>query len=248
MKKLPIKLDNSPLLGARVEFRFKTDNILIESFVFQFLSNFNSLPELKLDRLPIMDIPKQVRDIDPNLIYAPLKKIYSNHSPYDIFVGDRLLSVSCKMPYRGWSDFREYLTRLIDSLKNNDSFWSQVDHVSISYMDFIDRSFYGKTSDAINWTIKFDEHNLSDNDDIFIRTSIKEDNCNVIVQIVSNARVEGIQGSGLVIEIHTENKLTDDILIRDCNSLFNKLHNINKEKFFMCLTGDLLNKLGPHYD
>src|SRR5215216_8126973 len=68
---LPTKLRKEPLVDAVFEIRFSASipaTSVLPGFFFAKLGT----PQWKVDRLPVADLPSQIRSADPNLRYQPL--------------------------------------------------------------------------------------------------------------------------------------------------------------------------------
>ncbi|MDR1149456.1 MAG: TIGR04255 family protein [Spirochaetaceae bacterium] len=61
---------------------------------------FDQLPNKDRAELPIMQIPKQIRDADPNLYYQVLYRVTDNK--YAFSVGTHSIVFSALKPYPGW--------------------------------------------------------------------------------------------------------------------------------------------------
>lgn len=102
---LPIRIEACPLIDALIEFRFEA--AITKSAVFGII--YNLIKEEyrgNVINLPILQIPEQIREVDPNLKFKPLYRIENER--FVIQIGYDVLSISSKMPYIGWSDFSKH--------------------------------------------------------------------------------------------------------------------------------------------
>ena len=71
---LPIRIEACPLIDALIEFRFEA--AITKSAVFGII--YNLIKEEyrgNVINLPILQIPEQIREVDPNLKFKPLYRI-----------------------------------------------------------------------------------------------------------------------------------------------------------------------------
>ena len=108
---LPIRIEACPLIDALIEFRFEA--AITKSAVFGII--YNLIKEEyrgNVINLPILQIPEQIREVDPNLKFKPLYRIENER--FVIQIGYDVLSISSKMPYIGWSDFSKHSFSIIN--------------------------------------------------------------------------------------------------------------------------------------
>ena len=88
---LPIRIEACPLIDALIEFRFEA--AITKSAVFGII--YNLIKEEyrgNVINLPILQIPEQIREVDPNLKFKPLYRIENER--FVIQIGYDVLSIS----------------------------------------------------------------------------------------------------------------------------------------------------------
>jgi len=112
MSDLPRKLKTDAIVEALLEIRFE-HNDLWEVVVGRIVSA-DFLKGCQQTRLPIGDMPAQLRDMDPNLRYQPT--IQLQRSDLVVRLGPRVMSVHAAAPYPGWDKFFPILCHATEAL------------------------------------------------------------------------------------------------------------------------------------
>ena len=102
-----------------------------------------------IERLPIADLPKQIRDSDPNLRYAPT--IRMQWQKFLLLLSDQSVAVGCKLPYPGWGEFRSAIMRTLDIIGDTNVV-ERVERYSLKYVDILESSDLGRTSVVCEFT------------------------------------------------------------------------------------------------
>ena len=230
--KLPTRLRNEPLLDAVFECRFTAPIPLSNILPGILFSEFSE--EKQLERLPQLDIPEVIRNRDPNLQYAPLIRI--NLNGYSILIGDRSIAVACKLPYRGWIEFKSKIITIISIVKKS-NLVDQIIRYSIKYIDLIQATDPAEQVNLANLSLTVASHKLT-KESYQVRMDIPVDELINIVQIVSGAKVtmpDKTMLEGVLIDIDTI-KETGNIPIKQLeeealNEALEHIHNVNKKTF-----------------
>jgi uncharacterized protein (TIGR04255 family) len=245
--KLPIKLNKEPLLDAIFEVRFSmippASNILPGIF-------FSKLDGEKLiERLPAAELPKQMRDAEPNLQYAPVMRI--RWKEFILLISDRSVAVACKMPYAGWAKFKNAIikiVRIIDEVGILES----IQRYSMKYIDLIPIKNLNEQIASVNINISLGNHKLEK--EVFqFRIEITDGEFINAVQIVSSGVVktqDNTTKEGLIIDIDTIRKvdsLNIKTFISEIEEILENIHHNNKVMFFKCITPTTLDLLEPVY-
>ncbi|MGN7971459.1 TIGR04255 family protein [Serratia sp. 22264] len=247
---LPKRLGKEPLVNVVFELRFLTT-----------LPLSNILPGMLYSKLgcnglfktPHAEIPEIIRNDDPNLAFVPL--VYTNWDNYQIHIGDRVIVLSCNIPYMGWGEFKKYILKLVSELNDNnfDALVSGVSRFSLKYIDIIEAERGGDFSELINIDINMGGHelNLSSTQ---VRTEKNQDGILVIMQMAGQAQAilpDGKEKNGLLIDIDCINN-KGNISFSEFQKLFESdleiLHSTNKKIFFDFLTTKGITEMEPHYD
>lgn len=249
--KLPIKLKKEPLVDAIFELRFSCDqpaSEIVPGYLFSFLKKDNP----KISQLNISQLPKEIRESDPNLKYAPTTRI--DWTSFFINVGDRSVSVCCQLPYPGWYVFKRAIKQMVDHLKNI-GIINDVERCSLKYVDLIPSDDLADQCKFLNIKLEVADHALEK--EVFqIRIDIPDEDGELInvVQLSSAAKVtlaDGTTKKGTIIDIDTILRLknmTLDSFITDIDNYLETIHYRNKKMFFDCLKGETIELLEPDYE
>lgn len=245
---LPKKLKKEPLIDAVFEIRFKSDfhaGGILPGLLFGKLDGNKTI-----EQLPISQIPQQVRDADQNLQFAPLSRLDWGH--FYINVGDRSLSVGCKYPYPGWSNFKSAITEVVGALKDANVIKS-VERYALKYIDLIPASSVQEQVAFVNFDVVLAGHKLTK--EVFhLRMEIPRGDFIHAIQLVSSATAtlqSGESKQGLIVDVDSIGILKDislnELLIGFPEKL-DRIHQENKNVFFDCLKAETLSALEPEYE
>jgi uncharacterized protein (TIGR04255 family) len=248
MSKLPVSLENEPLIEAIFEVRFGGDPHLSDILPGALFAKLPIKP--KVHRLDTSEIPKQIRDNDKGLIFAPLIRLELDR--YNISIGDRNIIIGCKLPYPGWNDFRTTIleiTKIISEMEIKDS----VERYSIKYVNLIEAPSIEEQLNKISILIKLSDFEVTQ-EHLSLQLHKREEETLHIISVLT----------GVEVNLYDNKKLFGAIVdvdsIRNVNfpnfATFYKileqevkpLRLQNKIKFFGCLTQDTINEMGPVYD
>lgn len=247
--KLPKKLAKEPLIDVVFEVRFVStvpgSNIL-PGLLFTELGNVEGI-----ESFPVAQLPSMARDSDPHLRYAPLSRL--NWQGFNILVGDRTLGIACKMPYPGWSKFKEAIRTVLEALKNA-TFITEIERYSIKYVDFFDVGTDIKRGvDQFNLALSVGTHALSA-ENLQIRIEIPKDHFLHAVQVLTNATIPDVAGqlrTGAILDVDSffsQEPLSVQALLENLEERIDAIHLANKQMFFDCLSKQGLANLEPVYE
>lgn len=244
---LPDKLEREPLMDCVFEIRFKSDSpasSLLPGFIFAHLPD-----EKKLERLPHGEIPATIRAANPDLRYAPLFRInWMNR--YFVGVGDYNLSVSTKIPYPGWAEFKPAILSVLQILQNT-TFVTAIERFAYKTTNVFEADL-GAPSQVVKFAIHVGDNDFSQK--LFhIRGESKDADFIKVVQVATEATVNapGVTKVGVLLDldvISNTQELSREIFLNRASDLIQAAHDENKKLFFSCITEDVLRKLGPIYD
>jgi uncharacterized protein (TIGR04255 family) len=245
--KLPHKLAKQPLIEAIFEMRFKSRaavSSILPGLLFTKLEG-----EKSIERLPAAELPQQLRNVDPNLQYAPLLRI--QWDAFWILIGDRSVGLACRFPYPGWSAFRPAILALVELIREG-SIIESVERMALKYTNIFP-SELGDASALAKLELRVGEHSAM-KDNFQIRVAVPMDGFLQIVQIISSGTAklpDGTSRSGVILDIDTI-AITADIpfhefagKLADC---VDAVHRASKVMFFDCLKSETIRKLEPTYD
>ena len=246
--RLPKKLNKEPLIDAVFEVRFSSKvpaSVILPGLLFNSLDG-----EKTIESLPIAQLPKPLRDADPNLRFAPVTRV-----TWDLFIisiSDFSLSISCKYPYPGWHTFKPAITKVVGILSQS-KIVAGVERYSMKYVDLLPSTDNQQRVSMINFKVSIADHNL-EKEPFHLRIEIPREGFINAVQVVSSAHVElqnETKKEGLIVDVDTFVTLNNVPIGSVCEELSDKLesiHLVNKAMFFDCLTPHSIESLEPIYD
>lgn len=244
-EKSPIKLSGYvPCRESTVELRFTSDipSEAILGFVFQKLQNKYSTPK----SLPIMQLPQDVRERDPNLRFAPFY-IMENES-FQINIGPRVLAIINRTPYVGWEKYYSEIRSILSELANIGLF-KTITRLGVRYINFFDATFDMLSLDNIKLVVKSPFDNFSNTS---YTTLVNVDDFTSMLKLQADSTIimQNHQYQGTVIDIDTFKNFQDTVFdIENVLELFNRAHRIEKKVFFSLLTEKFKTEtLGAEYD
>lgn len=252
-RKLPIKLGKEPLIEAVFEIRFQSSvpfsaTNIIPGIIFQ------SFPGKVggVEKLPMADLPEQVRKQDPILASQPLLKIgFEDHL---LLIGDNSFCVVCTLPYMGWSSFKAKIIELL-SILGKHNLITEVQRHSIKYVNVLEGNNDEDLLKKLAFNCQIGKHQLQHPSNVLLKVESKIDDVIVILGVTSPAKVTPLKAdkeiSGLVIDvdcIYQHKPIMWTEFMNDIDSKLNSIRWLNKSYFFDCLTEDTLNSLEPVYE
>jgi uncharacterized protein (TIGR04255 family) len=248
--RLPARLEKEPLLEAIWQLRFRSEQPVVSEIltgaIFQGMSSdLNSTERLFFG----LALPKDLTDRQPNLLYAP--SIRLNGEKFSVGVGERIVSLSAKLPYCGWAKFSQKISQLA-SILDKASVTATVENFSMKYIDCIVEPVPTSLS-ALAVHCAVADRDLK-GETILIRTEFTEMTFSHIVQVALPANVTLADSTqkktGIVTEVETLcNRPTQmNGLHSWVMSRLDEVHTANKTIFFSLLTDETVELLDPIYN
>lgn len=247
-KKLPTRLEKEPLIDALFEIRFVSStpaSVILPGSLFGILDG-----EKTIKSLPASQIPKNMREAEANLKFAPLSCI--DWDNFSINIGDTSVSISCKKPYPGWNIFKSAIIKVIEALNVNGIIES-VDRYSMKYVDLIPSASLEEQVALVDCDVTVAGHKL-EKENFQLRIEITRDGFINIVQILSSGFVileDGTTKEGLIVDVDTisdQQSISMEVLLKNFSNNLDAIHHVNKVMFFNCIKQSTINSLGPIYD
>lgn len=250
-KLLPKKLGKEPLIDVVCGVNFNSDipaENLLPGLLLPKLSSTNP----KFEALPAAQLPKMVRDNDPNLKNSPLMRIIVDEK-FTILIGSKWLGVGCQMPYAGWPTFKEMIQKVFKVLTEMPSV-KTIDRHSLKYVDFI--KSHGDTESLSRFNIKIEiaGRKLS-NQTTQLRTEIIDGPFIHAATIISPATARQptevgtvINGALIDVDTHRIEIFSPNDFLRQLPDMLDAIHFANKKFFFELLSEYGLQELEPQYD
>lgn len=242
MKKLPIKLGSCPIIEALIEIRFETG--IFPSAVFGLI--YDCIKEDypgKVEPLPILQLPEQLRSVDPNLKFKPHYRLQNDK--FMLQIGPDVLTISSLHPYCGWENLKPHAVHILGNIFTKKVF-NKVTRLGLRYVNV----FNTVVVDKLNICLKInDNEHLKFNTQI--RTEIPEGSFISILQVTTKAKVStttNIYREGTILDIDTCRVYADNHFIENYGHELDAAHLIEKKLFFKLIKEDYLLSLKPEYD
>jgi uncharacterized protein (TIGR04255 family) len=240
---IPKRLRDEPLLEAVWELRFDSaSDSAAEALLAQVFSSWGTMFP-KVTRLPAADVPLPMRQTD--LRYVPTIRLEG--PPYSVQVGERVVSLSCRRPYSGWSEFGERVRGLAKLLRDT-SLITKPERFSLKYLDLL--RFDGEQSlDPLTTTLLVGDYDLRTKP-LHLRTEIEDSGYIHIIQVASpvTAKLEpNAQLRGVLLDIDTIRSGAPDSFWETFSEDLDTAHRLSKQQFFKLLKPATVAALGPEY-
>ena len=239
---MPSRIEKCPLIDALIEFRFEA--AIAKSAVFGVIYNLiRNDYRGNVTNLPILQIPEQIREVDPNLKFKPLYRIEGDK--FIIQIGYDVLSISSKMPYVGWPEFSQHSLSLINKIIQ-EGIIKRVSRLGHRYINF----FRGDITNSLTMSFSMTEKYVSEN--LLIRTDVRDGNFMNTLQFANNANYRPNPNTseivGSLIDIDTSREYSDNFFIENREQEINMAHECEKKLFFSLLKPTFLETLNPTFE
>lgn len=249
MNKIPIRLNKEPLIEAIWQAQFEPkDDLPVGDLLPGILYTAIKIdhPNLQLHRLPTADIPAPVAQINQNLRFSAKYRMEEPGSPFLVQVGDRIVTMNCRKPYAGWTDFKERILKLINVIEGADLVPTPVRH-SLRYINLL-RLDPTPNLKALQVNFQIGQWGL-ENRPIQMRVEIPDGDCNHVIQIATPAEANLPEGKlqGSVIDLETFPNSQPDGW-QDTLPQIDQIHDQLKAVFYQqLLTADAIALMEPEY-
>ena len=238
--KLPIRITPCPIIESNLEIRFSS--AYPEDAVIGIIYNVlqSQYKNCKLEQLPILQIPAEIRKHDVNLQNKPTHIIHTEH--FIVHIGPTVVVLGVPGSYPGWDKFLEVIKEFIDNLKTI-KILNSINYIGLRFLNF----FQLNVLEHINLKIDLCGDVSSNNGTIF-RTELDKGGYVNVLQITNSVHVKNnaIDADGSLIDITTV--LKHNMLSLDkCIENINLAHDGEKQLFYSLLKEDFLKTLNPQY-
>jgi len=232
----------SPIIEAVTEIRF--ENNLPSAVLFGTVYSAFSTEFPETEQLPILEMPQQFRDAQPELDYAPHYRL--KNEKFLINVGQKSISINrlcTKHEYKDWREYSTVIKRVFEEVEKA-GFFTQVERTSVRYINF----FENQTDEALNLEIKLFREALSGFEELNVGFIKTQEAGKLSVGIAINVKVdyEGTAKRGLVLNLEAFEDTTTDL--SEVKNLIDSLHVTAEDGFFNALTEATLTSLNPVYE
>jgi uncharacterized protein (TIGR04255 family) len=196
----------------------------------------------QIDNLPILQVPVEFREQNPDLMKQPNYRMHGEN--FSISLGEGLMSVGTvidrnEKQYPGWRVYGNFANRVVDFLIKH-KYANNLSRISVRYVNFFDTT---GLADKFHVGVNVAGNEIaSPHLNIYYEQDI--DGTLVKVQIagdatVANAYIPNTQARGSIIDI-TANKLNSNIDQTKVNETIKKLHDCVEKLFFDVMKKDAL--------
>lgn len=245
--RIPVKLGHDTIGESVFELRF----VPRSGPAFEMLLG-SIYPKLQADfpnviQLPIMQLPRNLIESDPNLHYQALNRLDGEH--YGISVGRRAIAVHAKHPYQGWQNYRHQILDVVELLHASNVV-DRVERFSLKYLNILPHDLTPEGIDALQVDLRMGSLQYKKTT-IHIRTEIEKGPTLTIVQIATSAAMTTADGRtqivGTMVDVDTIFMEVEDDFWGTIEKNLELIHSTEKEIFFSILTDSTLAKLEPEY-
>ncbi|MFK5975695.1 MAG: TIGR04255 family protein [Sulfurovum sp.] len=236
----PVKLSPVPIISAVVEIKFISN--LPNDAVFGALYPLLNQKFSQLKKLPILQVPSDIRDRDPQFMNSPHYELSNIESNFlKVLIGPGVLAIvfnKSDNEYPGWT---EYIKNEIEEIYS-DIFQStiiqEITRFGIRYTDFFDTNIFENTE----FNIMQNSSNIALNEKIqIIRNFKKEDFMhNVVISNNASININGIEKIGSIIDIDSYIDNPNDDFKSEYEKYLSDGHIINKNQFFTILKKEFI--------
>lgn len=234
-----------PIIDAVFDIWFES-KMPSEALLGIIVENIESYKEIR--SLPLLQIPKDIRLIDPNLKHQALYEILpTDKKPYKIVLGHNSLGIALNSEYKGWDEsFFPEIKELYGKIFEK-GLIEKITRCGLRYVDFFqDENIYetGKVSVVIN------SNNVTDPAQKILLRIEKDIDSNIAMAVVIDNKAiiqkspENIKQSGSIIDIASFVKNEEFLNEKNFFDVVDKLHAINKNYFKEVANAELIRELG----
>lgn len=241
---IPVKLNKSPLLQTVFEIRYSGPfpPEALYGLLFPTIQRHSA----QLHETGIQQLPAEIRNVDPNLIYQPY--IFSDIGKYRFAIGPKSITFTCLREYDGWDNWKAFIDSFIYDIFTL-GIINQVERIGVRYID----GFTDLILSNINASLQIASSTVQ-NAHTSIRTEILDGDSLVLLHIANGVYPEH---AGLVNKEGIQAIIDIDCIINlgipcesfktDYQSLLGKAHLINKRYFFGIIKESYLPTFEPIY-
>ena len=238
---IPKKIDSCPIVDSVVELRFSSNIFPNAVFGVIFKCLQNDFP--KVEKLPILQLPEQLRDSDPNFKFKALYRLISEDG-FSVQIGPEVLIIGAPIPYTGWDQYFQKIQLVVEKVFDTGVI-EQVLRLGVRFINFFDFDVFKKINLEIS--INDSTHNSLKTQ---LRTEIEKNGFFNTLNIANNAKQSignNQERNGSIIDIDTFKEYDKSDFRGIYKTEIINAHNSEKEIFFSLLKTDYLKTLNPSY-
>jgi len=237
--KCPESID-SPIQEAILEIRYE-GNYPADALYGVLFEIFDKFPDRENHALPLLQIPPQLRSVDPSFKYQPYYRAFDNGFAFAI--GPHTIVFSALQPYCGWSKWKEFFIPKLEKIEQL-KIIRYVERIGFRTLDV----FNGNIFDKINTKFIVNDNIITTSPTTFF-TEFDQNGVRVLLNIGNAAFVNGQPTKNSLIDIDCINwfNCEADNFFLAFNDSLEKVHKENLQVFFGLLNHNLLTSLNPVY-
>ncbi|MDR2773710.1 MAG: TIGR04255 family protein [Tannerella sp.] len=238
--KIPKKLASSPINEVIFEIRYN-GNYPEEALYGMLFDVFEPFPNKSTAEFPMMQIPKMIRDNDPNLRYQALYRVANDKFAFSI--GPHSIVFSALKPYPGWVAWSQFFNPILETIKSK-SIIKDVERTGLRYFNILE----GNIFDHINASLFLNESPVTASPSSFY-TVFEQNGIYTILNVGNNAIINGNQTHDSLIDVDCIHRFecAAETFFSTYQAVLEKTHQVNEQVFFGLLKAELLNTFGPEY-
>lgn len=240
--RLPKEISPCPIAQAIVELRFVSSPEVPADAIFGLAFGSLSKKYPSVTNLPILQLPEQMREADPNLRYQAHHRFTREN--LSISLGPHVFVFSCASPYVGWDKFFSWMKEDLEPILKIDGLVEDFERLGVRFINFFD----GPAIESIAMSVEANKLPMKECQ--FHATFVyPEDEFTSIVQIANKADVsiDNKVKNGSVIDIDTHRQSILGEIKKDLWGYIDRAHLCEKKIFYALLKQEALDKLNPIY-
>jgi uncharacterized protein (TIGR04255 family) len=229
---LSTELETDLVLSAAFEMRFST--IVPPEAVFGMLYPIvvQKYPHAKLTKLPIIQLPDEIRQIDSTFKYMPYYQF--DIDTREIAIGPKTIQFSVQKPYTGWKQLQTFIIDLLPQFFDINLF-EEIERTGLRFVNFMEQSLHS----IANINFQIGNKQFAHQSAVF-SVEIEVDEYMLSLQLVNNATIKTpalyqLKGSVIDIEIIKEVDFSVSDFRDKIEVILEESHQIEEQLFFEML-------------
>jgi len=244
MNKLPKIISPCPIIEAITEIRFSSTLPSDAIFGILYAKVLNDFK--KPERQPVMQIPEQIRNQDPNLMYQTHYSLISKDELLRFNIGPRAFVISNVNKYIGWEKYFYFIKNLFDKI-NDSQVVEFPERIGFRYINFFKDIL---VLDKINLIIELCQDDILNNH-VELVTTKDDEKFKRVLKIGNNITMKlankYYNGSFIDIDYIYSFKELKKTPIKRMLEIIEEAHEKEKITFFTLLKEEFLRTLNPEY-
>jgi len=244
MSTLPKKLKVDAIVESVLEIRFE-GSIAPELVMARLIDN-GSWANFKDNRLPISEIPEQIRVNDAGLKFQPHFILENEQGPEVVKIGPNMISCSYINKYRGWENFSVLISEMLHVLFKHVK-GVKIKRLGLRYVNALSSEKHNvKSIDELKYSIMLQEKDIARFSSLTYKLELSEDHI-VLTKIVSPEFIISREHNNAIafvdIDVSTKDVRVEIGSTEDAMSWIEQAHDFEKEVFFGLLPEEIIKDL-----